>query len=328
MQKPALVLPEAPAPRSGAAGYAPRRAEAHPYAAVLQPPTRLALRALPTALAYTSLSFWEERVPGEVKRTTIEKEIKLTATAQPGYLRVDYTAAPALRKPDLSSFERVLLLLAELYNHLELHVTPTGQLAALGNQEEVQQTWARVKQELALRSGGEDDFTQVLVAGLDEQLGRPGALLASLRFDYFFGFLLQTIYEQQFEGNFRYGQARCFPQFFAGTDLWFWERLELAAPTAPARVAVRLTGLLDAAQTDLAAVAQQLVAAQLLAAPAGPALPLPAPEDLRIAYEATAELDAATGWPLFVEASVRCGIADASYSKEYFIRIEQRNPTL
>jgi hypothetical protein len=320
------MLPAAPAPRP--AGYAPRRAEAHPYAAVLQPPVRLALRALPTALAYASLSFWEERVPGEVKRTTIEKDISLTATVQPGYLRVDYTATPALRKPDLSSFERVLLLLAELYSHLELHVAPTGQLAAVGNQGEVQQTWARVKQELALRSGGDDDFTQVLAAGLDEQLGRPGAVLASLRFDYFFGFLLQNIYGQQFESSARYGQARCFPRFFAGTDLWFWERLELAEPTAPARVAVRLTGILDEAQTDLVAVAQELVAAQQLAVPAGPALPLPAPKALRFAYEATAELDAATGWPLLVEASVRCGVADASYSKEYFIRIEQRNPTL
>jgi hypothetical protein len=331
MQKsaPAIpVLPEASAPWPETAGYVPRRAEAHPYATVLQPPTRLALRALPAALSYASVSFWEERVPGEVKRTTIEKDISLTATAQPGYLRVAYTAAPALRKPDLSSFERVLLLLAELYNHLELHVTPTGQLAAVGNQGEVQQTWQRVKQELALRSGGEDDFTQVLVAGLDEQLGQPGAVLASLRFDYFFSFLLQNIYGQQFENGLRYGQARCFPRFFSGTDLWFWERLELAVPTAPARVAVRLTGMLDEAQTDLAAVAQELAAARQLASPVGPALPLPAPEALRCAYEATAELDAATGWPLLVEASVRCGVADGSYSKEYFIRIEQRNPTL
>lgn len=319
--------PEAPIPQPGA-GYAPRRAEAHPYAVVLEPPTRLTLRALPTALSYTSLSFWEERVLGEVKRTTIEKDISLAATATPGHLRVAYTAAPALRKSDLSSFERVLLLLAGLYNHLELHVAPTGQLAAVGNQGEVQQTWARVKQELTQRSGGEDDFTQVLVAGLDAQLGRPGAVLASLRFDYFFGFLLQNVYGQQFESGVRYGQARCFPQFFSGADLWFWERLELAVPTAPARVAVRLTGILDAAQTNLAAVAQQVVAAQQLAPPAESAQPVPAPEALRITYEATAELDAATGWPILVEASVRCGVADASYSKEYFIRIEQHNPTL
>lgn len=314
-------------PQPGA-GYVPRRAEAHPYAVVLQPPTRLTLHALPTSLLYTSLSFWEERMLGKVKRTTIEKDISLAATAKPGYLRVAYTAAPALRKSDLSSFERVLLLLAQLYSRLELHVAPTGQLAAVGNQGEVQQAWVRVKQELAQRSGGEDDFTQVLTAGLDEQLGRPGAVLASLRFDYFFGFLLQNMYGQQFESGVRYGQARCFPRFFSGADLWFWERLELAVPTNPARVAVRLTGILDAAQTDLAAVAQQVGAAQQLAAPAGPAEPLPAPEALRFTYEATAELDAATGWPILVEASVRCTVADASYSKEYFIRIEQRNPTL
>lgn len=315
------------APQPDAGGYALRRAERYLYAAALQPPARLALRALPTALSYRSLSFWEERLPGEVKRTTIEKELSLAATFQAGYLRVSYVASPVLRKPDPSSFERVLLLLAELYKRFELHVTPAGQLLKVLNEDEIQQTWEGVKQELVLRSGGEDDFTRVLVAGLDEQLSRPGALLASLRFDYFFGFLLQNIYGQPFESSSRYGQARCFPQFFSGTDLWFWERLELAAPTTPARIAVRLTGKIDTTQTDLAAVTQQLVAAQQLASPATPAPPLPAPEALRFSYEATAELDAATGWPLFVEASVRCGIA-AGYGKEYFIRFEQAEPAL
>ena len=321
------AAPELP-PGVAAIAYSPRCAEAHPYAAALQPPARLSLRPLPAALAYTSLSFWEERIVGEVKRTTIEKDIVLTAAAQPGYLQVDYTVVPTLRKPDLSSFERVLLLLAELYSHLELHVMPTGALAAVGNATEVQQTWERVKQELVQRSGGDDDFTQVLVAGLEEQLRQPEALLISLRVDYFFGFLLQNIYGQQFKSDSRYGQARCFPRFFSGADLWFWERLELTTPTAPARVALRLSGMLDTTQTDLTVVAQQVVAAQQLIAPVGTALPLPAPEALRCTYEATAELDAATGWPLLVEASVRCGIADASYSKEYFIRIEQHNPTL
>ncbi len=321
-------LPVVPTPLLGTLlTYPPRRAEAHPYPAAPQPPVRLRLLALPAALVYTSLSFWEERVVGEVKRTTIEKKIVLTATAQPGYLRVDYRAAPTLRKPDLSSFERVLLLLAELYSQLELHVLPTGQLAAVGNVTEVQQTWDRVKQELIQRSGGEDDFTRVLVAGLEEQLRRPGALLASLRIDYFFGFLLQNIYGQQFSSDSRYGQARCFPQFFSGTDLWFWERLELAAPTTPTRVALCLKSILDSAQTDLTILAQQVMAAQQLAAPAGTVLPAPAPEALRCTYEATVELDAATGWPLLVEASVRCGLADGSYSKEYFIRIEQRHLT-
>lgn len=307
---------------SETAGYAPRYAEANPYADGLHAPARLVLHAVPAGVSYAVVSFWEERLPGAVTRTTIEKKVHLTVARQGGHLRVAYAAAPpVLRQPDLSSFERVLLLLAELYQRLELRVTPAGQIADVLNGAEVRHTWERVRQELVRRSGGGDEFTQILMAGLDEQLRRPGALLASLRLDYFFGFLLPNVYEQRFESGFRYGQARCFPQFFAGQDLWFGERLELAPPTAPERVALRLRGQPDPARTNLAAVARQLDAARRLLAPDAQAATTP-PQALCLAYEATAELDAATGWPVSVEASVRCGVTDG-YGKEYFIRLEQ-----
>lgn len=318
------------APSAPAGDYAQRTAEAYAYGPGLASPARLALHPVPEGLAYTVVSYWEERLPGQVQRTTLGKTIRLVATRQPtSSLLLTYEAAPPIfQKPDVSSFERVLLLLADLYQRLELRLTPLGQVAQVLNEPAIHQTWARVKAELVRRSGGEDEFTQVLVQGLVEQLRRPGTVLASLRLDYFFGFLLQNVYGQRFETGFRYGQPRCFPQFFAGLDLWFTERLELAVPSGPERVALRLTGQPDPARTNLVAVAEQVAAAQQLLAPAGSdasAAPV-LPEALRFAYEASAELDAATGWPVRVEAAVRCWVP-GGYSKEYFLRLEQQDPT-
>lgn len=318
-------MPDAssPAPRR-ADDYAPRTAETYSYGVGLAPPVRLALQAVPAGVAYSVVSYWEERLPGQVKRTTLKKDLRLAATRLPtDKLLLTYeVATAAFQQPDISSFERVLLLLADLYQRLELRVTPLGQIAEVLNEPEIQQTWEGVKAELVRRSGGEDEFTQVLISGLDEQLGQPGTVLASLRLDYFFSFLLQNIYEQRFEVGFRYGQARCFPQFFADQDLWFWERLELAAPSGPERAVLRLRGQPDPGRTNLAEVALQLDAARQLLSPDASAPPTP-PETLRLTYEATAELDTATGWPVCVEASVRCEVA-GGYGKEYFIRLEQQ----
>lgn len=92
-------------------------------------------------------------------------------------------------------------------------------------------------------------------------------------------------------------------------------------------MALRCTSQLDPDRTDLAAVARQLAEAQQLAAAPGVVIPpLSAPADLRFTYEATAELEEATGWPLWVEAAVRCGV-NGGYNKEYFIRLELLDPT-
>lgn len=311
-------------PNAPGTGNAPRTPEPYSYGAGLVPPVRLALHPLPDGLTYTVVSYWEERLPGQVKRTTLGKTIRLAATRQPTEkLQLSYEVATVtFQKPDVTSFERVLLLLADLYQHLELRVTPLGQLVEVLNEPAIRQTWEGVKAELVRRSGGEDEFTQVLVSGLDEQFGQPGTVLASLSLDYFFGFLLQNVYEQRFETGFRYAQARCFPQFFADQDLWFRERLELTASTGPERVALRLSSQPDLARTNPADVAGQVAAARQLLSPDAPVAPI-SPAALRFGYEATAELDAATGWPVRVEASVRCGVAEG-YSKEYFIRLEQQ----
>ncbi|RZK32638.1 MAG: hypothetical protein EOO63_00740 [Hymenobacter sp.] len=228
-----------------------------------------------------------------------------------------------LHKPDPSALERAVLLLGSLYQELELDVAPTGRLLALRNHATIVQTWAAVQDELVARSGG-DELTMELLASVEAQLQRPQQLLASLRHDYAFGFLLPNCYQQRFESGFRYEQAVGFPHFFATVDLWCCERLELLAPLAPGRATLRLAGSLDSSRTDLAAVGRAMDVALGLAGYGSKAPTLPGA--VRAAYEATLEVDVATGWPVAVEASVRCYV-DAVYSKEYFLRLEQL-PTL
>ena len=317
-----LTAPDSSPAPSGQQGVAPRDAQRQPYGLALAPPARLALQPLPTKLSYSVVSFWEVRLPGQsAQRTTLTRNISLLAMPAPGgSLRVSYnTTLPAFQQPDLSSYERVLLAMGSLYQQLELRVLPTGQLDSLLNEAAVHQAWATAKQALLSRSGGDDEFTQVLVQGVEQQLARPGKLLASLHLDYLFGFLWQNVYGQRFESEFRYEQPRCFPRFFTGTDLWFSERLELLPPAA-GHVVLRMSGPLDAVRTNLAAVHQQLNTEREKAG----LLPSPAAQlaALRGEYTATCQLDLATGWPVALEASVRCYANDA-YSKEYFLRLEQ-----
>lgn len=313
------------------ASFGPRAAQPHPNPGAVHPAVRLARQPIPAGgLRYALTSYWEERrASAAPQRTLLTKTLTLGWEAQPaGQALVDYRAeAPRLRKPDLSAYERTLLVLADLYQHLVLRASPAGQLVAILNQEELRQTWATARAELTRRSGGgEDEFTQLLVAGVEAQLAQPTAVLASLRFDYAFGLLFANLYQQRFESGWRYGQAQCFAHFLPDTDLWFAERLEVGAPAGPGRAALRVSGLLDAARTDLAAVAQQVDAALALAAsPAGPPAPPTDPAALRGTYEATYDLDAATGWPRLLEASVCCRAGEA-YRKEYFLRLELLPP--
>lgn len=304
----------------------PRRAEPHPRFEAVLVPVCLELEALPVAQEYVLSSFWEERMAeGAVQRTSIEKAFQLSATQHKGHLvlRYDVAAPPTLRKPDPTALEKAVLLLADLYQHLELQISPDGQRLALLNHPEVRQTWERVRTRLVDRSGGEDAITKVLLDGVDEQLQRPESLLTSLHYDYFFDFLLKNIYQQRFESDQRYGQALVLPRFFASADLWCWERLELVPPRTPGRLALRLSGVLDRERTDVPAVVKQMLAALAAATDGGPVeiLAVPQPTDLCFAYEAAYEVDALTGWPVSVEASVRCWLP-AVYSKEYFLRFE------
>ena len=314
-----MLLPPAAGP---ALPPAPRRAVPHPYAEAHPPPLRLHREPTPPAgLRYALTSYWETRLAGTVRRTTLTKELTLHWQPLPGGLaRFDYHATPpTFQQPDRSSFERVLLRLADLYQHLALRATAAGQLVGLDNFAAIVQTWAELRAELLQRSGGEDELTQALVAGLDAQLAGPAPLLASLRLDYAFAFLLPDVYGPRWESGWRYEQARAFPHFFTDTDLWVNEQLELGAPTADGYPTLHLRGQLEAQRTDLAAVATHIGAERLAADPAAD-LTQPAPP--QVGYAATYQLDPATGWPLTLDASVRCQ-AGAPYSKEYFLRLEQ-----
>jgi hypothetical protein len=286
-----------------------------------QPPVQLVRQATPPGgLRYTLVSFWEERCLEVVKRTTIDKDLTLHWELVPDAPAIfTYEAAPpVLQQPSLTALEKALLLLATLYQRLEMEVTPAGQLLALRNHPEILRTWATVREELIRRSGGDDDLTQSLLRSVGAQLQQPEAILASLRHDYAFAFLLPDLYRQRFESGFGYEQARELPLFFTDTSLWFQEQL-VVAPAVPGRVLLRAHGALQAGRTDLVAVARQVDAAFAAAnLPAGPT----APDTVRATYEATFDLDPATGWPVAVEVSVVCRAAD-TYSKEYFLRFEQ-----
>lgn len=303
-----------------------RRAERHPHPEGHGLPVRLALRATPPAgRRYALTSFWEARHADRVQRTTLEKVLTLHyAPVSAGLARLTYREAPpVLRKPDPSAFEKAVLLLASLYQHLELDVSPTGHLLALRNHAAVLEAWKAVEQELVRRSGGDDDVTQDLRAAVGPLLHDPANLLASLRYDYAFGWLLPDFYGQRFESGWRYTNPRRFGRFFAAADLWFTERLELGSAPAAGQATLHLRGPLDAARTDLAAVARQVDAERAAAGAIDLATdPATDPAVVSGAYEATYQLDQATGWPVTLDASVRCQ-AGAGYRKEYFFRLEQ-----
>lgn len=298
----------------------------HPNPSAYERPVKLLRQVTPPGgLAYRQTSFWEERCVGRVQRTTIEKTIRIRWEQERNEraMLIYGASSPVLHKSDLSAFEKSLLLLAQLYQRLEIDATSTGQLLGLRNHAEVLMTWTELQKELIQRSGGNDEITQLLLEAVHTQMQRPESLLISLRHDYAFDFALPRLYGQRFESTFRYEQAREFPHFFTDTGLRFTERLEVAAPLAAGRATLRLTGLLDTTRTDLSAVATHIQAA--LAVAAAPVAVRTAPGTLTGQYEATYDVDLATGWPVEVEASVRCAAGDA-YQKEYFLRLEQLPP--
>ena len=322
-----MALPQASAmPHTAAVGQPVRQAEQNPYLEGRALPVRLVLQATPPAgVRYALTSFWEARHGGRVQRTTLEKEVTLHyAPTGAGRARLTYREAPpVLRKPDPSAFEKAVLLLASLYQHLELDVSATGQLLALRNHAAVLETWQTVEQELIRRSGGGDDVTQDLRTAMHALLQDPANLLASLSYDYAWGWLLPDFYGQRFESGWRYTRTQCFGRFFAAADLWFAERLELGDAPAEGQATLLLRGTLDTTRTDLAAVAQQMDAEREAAGAASAAPMAPTdPAAVSAAYEATYQLDRATGWPVALDVSVRCQ-AGAAYSKEYFFRLEQ-----
>lgn len=321
VQFPALSITAHGAPPADAAEIL-RRKIPRTETSAAQKPVELVRQATPPGgLRYALVSFWEERCLEVVKRTTIDKIITLHWELMPDAPAIfTYKSAPPiLQKPNLTALEKALLLLATLYQRLEADATPAGQLLMLRNHAEILGTWTAVQEELIRRSGGEDEVTQGLLMSVSAQLQHPEAMLASLRHDYAFAFLLPDLYRQRFESDFCYEQAQEFPLFFTDTSLWFQEQLAVAAPVAQGRAMLRASGYLNTNRTDLGAVAQQVAIAF---AAANMPVRSTDPATLQGTYHATFDLDAATGWPIAVEVSVVCR-AGSAYSKEYFLRFEQ-----
>lgn len=312
----------APAVATAPAGFAPRRAVPHPNPGAGCLPVRLRRQPTPPGgITYAVTTYWEERFGDRTRRDVLTQVLTVHAQAEgPAWVVRCEATPPRSSRPDLSALEQVLHRLAGLYHHLELGLTADGQPVALRNHAEVLASWQGLKQELTERSGGTDAVTQLLLTDLEALLQQPDPLLASLRYYYLYGALFANCYGQLYESGVRYEQPRHFARFFADTDLWLAERLTVAAPPATGRVALRCDGGLDEARTDRARLARSIDAAWA-AADSAPARPATDPATVQAVYDATYDVDAATGWPHSIELSVRCRAGQA-YCKEYFLRLE------
>lgn len=309
----------APAPAGWAAPGRTRPAERLANPGPFQLPVRLALHARPQPLHYDVTTRWEERRGSDVTRTIIHKQVTLSSVPHgPNLLLTWATAPPLLRKPDLLAMEEIALLLAGIYQELVLETSAAGEFLALANHDEVLATWADIEQELLARYGAEEALTSALRAGVAAQVRNPAAILHSLRHDYAYHLLLGDLYEQRFESGLGYGQRRAFPHFLPDTALHFHERLELGAPSAPGRATVLVRGWPDEARTDRAVVARQAEATLSLV----DLVAAPDPAALAFDYRARYDLDAATGWPVAVAATITCA-SPAGYAKEYDLTIQQ-----
>ena len=207
------------------------------------------------------------------------------------------------------------LLLAELYADLVLDAAPTGELLGLANHAAVGARWTRVQQELHRRYPVPSDMVTLLVAGVSRQLAQPEGLWPSLCYDYQYAALPGSFYQQRFETSHQYLSSKVFPEFFEGLALHFTEILRLAPADGPAdQVVLRLTGIIDPAATDLAAVARHVQTVLGL-----PTAVVPA--DVCFAYTATHCFVESTGLPAAVALTVSCTYQD-QYRKEYQLAIE------
>jgi hypothetical protein len=275
------------------------------------------LQLAPTCYEVTTR--WEYRMHGEVRRTIIARHFTVSSESFGSDRRVTLLATPpALRPPDLTPLDELTVQLAGLYQRLVLRVAPTGQLVALLNHDEILHTWAALEPEIAARFGGDepDELTAMLLAAVTQQVQRPEDVLASLQYDYAYGFLLQNPQLKAGAG----GQQQVFPHFFADTTISFRVQLTPLPDQVTGQVGYRLHGILDEPGADRAAVARQVAAE--LAPDADPTPPPPAPDSLTFVYQASYIVDAHTGWPLTIEATASCQ-GPAGYAKEYDLTIAQ-----
>ncbi|WP_046245618.1 hypothetical protein [Hymenobacter terrenus] len=281
----------------------------------------LALRPTTAEIAYTIRSEWAEFVVGDRRLTSLEKTVglHLTQAETKWQLRLR-TSASVLHKADRTSFDEIGLRLADLYADLELALAPTGKLVGLVNHAAIRARWAGLRQELASRYPEPSALVDALVAGVDRQLAHPAGLESSLAYDYLYAALPGSFYAQLFADNCQYTRARTFPQFFDGLALHFIETLRLADAGPSGQVVLRLRGTLDAAATDVAAVAEYLRATLGQSAAIAPA-------DVLFSYEATHSFAPGTGLPAEVHLTVRCAYREL-YCKEYHLTFTPILPTI
>ena len=263
---------------------------------------------------YTVTTRWGESRDGEYVETAVEKQLVVAIAQQAAALAitVEQSSLPVLRKPEPLPFDEVTLLLAEVYRKLVLATSPAGRVLGLLNHAEVVTNWGAVKGQFRAYEG--DETIALLQQLVDTRVQDATALLASLRFDYFFGLFLKNVYQQEFTTSHTYTQQSSFPQFFSDVSVAFLETMTLVPTAGPQPHATLVfTGLVDEAHSNRAAVAHA-IAARLGAAPV--------PADLHFDYEATCVLDKATGLPVSLDATVACG-SRPRYQKEYTLTVRR-----
>lgn len=290
-----------------------------PQPTVFNNQTTLVLRPPLQAVTFAVESSWAETIAGAARRTRLHRTVDVHATAQAtGWALTLRTTAPRLKKPALTAFDKIALLLTGLYEELVFDTAATGELRGLANTAAIRARWAQMQPELARQYPAGGHVIEALVAGVRQQLARPAGLWPSLPYNYLYAALPGSFYGQPFESNSQYCRPKVFPQFFDGLALAFTETLRLAQADTPAQVLLRLTGALAPGPTDLTAVAAHVGAAL------GPRHSV-APEELRFAYAATHCFVKSTGLPAHVELTVSCAYQDL-YHKEYHLVIQSLQP--
>jgi hypothetical protein len=273
----------------------------------------------PQAMAYAVTSIWETYVAGDYQQVTTEKEI--TLLVQPnatGYVLEVMSSPPTLTKSGgLVALDDLALRLAELYRRLIFQVSPTGELLTLLNHRELLQTWDELGQRILATTPLADKMTVDILLFITNQLFNPANFLLSLRHDYLYQALVPL---------HRRGEqpiARQFANFFDKKDLWFLESMEALPSSNSEQLVRRLSGTLDAHQTDKVAIKELINRELKIAEPTGSAvgvvgeLPMP-----RFFYEATAVLAADTGALVDLELSVHARLGQV-FNKEYTLLLKR-----
>lgn len=283
--------------------------------------TRLPLRPPVEALAYEVALTWEFYVNGAYQRSTIHKQ--LTLRAQPnatGYVLEFCSRPPTLTKPDdPEALEQLAVRLAALYARVLVQAAPTGEVVALLNHAELLQTWAQLAPALRAATTEDDQITASILAFLEKQLQRPDRFLHSLHHDYLYQALVPALYNQPLGHPDHPGRSQRFANFFDKVPLCFSEHVRVQPGETPEQLILRLHGVLDTQNTDLAAIEKLIAHDFQTGSPAGTPVPdtIPPP---RFQYEATYVVSRDTGLPLSVALNVFAR-AGQLYNKEYTLAL-------